>query len=88
KEIQIQISDTGEGMQKEILENIFNPFFSTKSDGTGLGLAIVQQIVHDHGGTIHVQSQPGHGTTFTLNLPVHLTPQNQNMQLEQTEAIS
>lgn len=66
-----QISDTGCGMPKEILNKIFDPFFSTKGKGkgTGLGLSIVQQIVNRCGGQISVESEVGKGTTFTIQLP-------------------
>jgi len=66
-----QISDTGCGMPKEILNQIFDPFFSTKGKGkgTGLGLSIVQQIVKRCGGQISVESEVGKGTTFTIQLP-------------------
>lgn len=65
----IFISDHGEGIQPQHLENIFNPFFTTKSTGTGLGLAIVSRIVDEHHGRVTVFSQPGAGTTFELTLP-------------------
>ena len=69
--IQFQISDTGHGIPPEIREQIFEPFFTTKEagEGTGLGLAIVAQVVEEHQGTIHLQSTPGQGTTFTITLP-------------------
>ena len=69
--IQIQISDTGCGIAKEIQSKIFEPFFTTKETGkgTGLGLAIVAQVVEDHHGKIHVDSKEGSGTTFTVSLP-------------------
>ncbi len=51
-------------------ENIFNPFFTTKSDGVGLGLAIVSKIVDEHGGRIAVESTPGEGSVFQVILPV------------------
>jgi PAS domain S-box-containing protein len=67
--IELVISDTGPGIPPEALPRIFDPFFTTKSGGTGLGLAISYGIVQDHGGTIHVDSAPGRGTTFTVGFP-------------------
>jgi signal transduction histidine kinase len=69
KTVAIRFEDTGEGMAKEVLENIFDPFYTKKSRGTGLGLAISQRIVEEHGGEISVQSSPGRGSTFTIYLP-------------------
>jgi signal transduction histidine kinase len=68
--IKISISDTGAGMSKNTLENIFKPLFSTKMFGMGLGLSIVKMIVDKHKGTISVESEEGKGTTFTIELPV------------------
>jgi signal transduction histidine kinase len=65
----ITISDQGRGMDAASLERIFEPFFSTKKRGTGLGLAIVKQIVDRHGGHLGVESKPGEGTRFTIDLP-------------------
>ncbi|HKZ18217.1 MAG TPA: ATP-binding protein [Geobacteraceae bacterium] len=70
--VAIDISDDGPGMEKEQLEHIFTPFFTTKSKGTGLGLAICQKIVSEHRGMIKVDSEPGKGTTFTAMLPLIL----------------
>ncbi|MBU7022945.1 MAG: PAS domain S-box protein [Theionarchaea archaeon] len=67
--IQISIQDTGRGIPKENLDKIFEPLFTTKSKGIGLGLVIVKNIIEGHGGSIHVQSEVGKGTTFTILLP-------------------
>ncbi len=67
-EVQIIISDTGSGIPKEILPNIFEPFFSTK-ESTGLGLAVVYGIIQQHKGEIEVESKPNQGTTFMITLP-------------------
>ncbi len=63
------VTDHGQGIQAEHLENIFNPFFTTKPHGTGLGLALVAKIVDEHQGRINVFSQPGEGARFELMLP-------------------
>ncbi len=68
--IEIEIVDNGESIPKEVLENIFNPFFTTKPNGTGVGLPISLKIIEDHGGKIDVKSILGKGTTMLLTLPV------------------
>lgn len=65
----IEVSDTGTGLTPEECERIFTPYYTSKQHGTGLGLAIVQSVVSDHGGRISVQSEPGKGTTFVIELP-------------------
>jgi signal transduction histidine kinase len=65
----IEVADTGSGLTPEECERIFTPYYTSKQHGTGLGLAIVQSIVSDHGGRIRVQSEPGRGTTFVIELP-------------------
>ena len=66
----VQIEDRGQGMDEQTRARIFEPFFTTKKKGTGLGLAIAKQIVEQHGGTIRADSRPGHGTRFTIELPL------------------
>ncbi|MFN8628395.1 MAG: ATP-binding protein [Candidatus Binatia bacterium] len=68
---QLEIRDTGIGIPREQLDDIFNPFFTTKDAGTGLGLAIAHQIIAEHGGSITAESEPGCGTSFIINLPSH-----------------
>ncbi len=69
--VQIEFTDTGCGIPGEHLEDIFNPFFTTKPTGSGLGLSISNQIVQDHKGYIDVESQLEKGTSFFINLPIH-----------------
>jgi nitrogen fixation/metabolism regulation signal transduction histidine kinase len=67
-----EVADTGSGLTPEECERIFTPYYTSKKHGTGLGLAIVQSVVSDHGGRITVQSEPGRGTTFVIELPDNL----------------
>jgi two-component system, NtrC family, sensor histidine kinase HydH len=68
-EMLILVADHGKGIQPEHLENIFNPFFTTRPDGVGLGLALVSKIVDEHQGRVNVFSEPGVGATFEIVLP-------------------
>ncbi len=65
----LSVRDNGEGIPEEVMESIFNPFFTTKTRGTGLGLAISKKIVREHGGDILVESRPGEGSEFIIILP-------------------
>lgn len=76
--VQIDISDTGPGIPPEVLENIFNPFFSTDVQGTGLGLTITQRIILAHKGTITAESFLGEGTVFHINIPVFAEEEKSN----------
>ncbi|MFA8298750.1 MAG: PAS domain S-box protein [Hyphomicrobiales bacterium] len=69
--IKITVRDTGEGMSKEVMEKIFDPFYTTKpvGEGTGLGLSVVHGIIENHNGVIHVQSKQNEGTAFELFFP-------------------
>lgn len=70
--LKLKVRDTGQGMPPEVLERIFEPYYTTKKQGSGsgLGLAVVHGIVQSHGGTITVDSEPGRGTLFQVYLPM------------------
>ncbi|MFZ5987800.1 MAG: ATP-binding protein [Bacillota bacterium] len=67
--IKVTFEDTGTGIEKNDLERIFKPFFTTKDEGTGLGLSIVHRIIEEHNGKIHVFSESGQGTKFEITIP-------------------
>lgn len=70
EQLEIEVKDTGSGIEQERLKRIFEPFFTTKERGAGLGLSIVQRIVEAHKGTISARSTVGKGTTVTIRLPI------------------
>jgi PAS domain S-box-containing protein len=78
--IDVSVIDTGIGMDKDIQQHIFEPFFTTKDrgKGTGLGLSVVYGVVNSHNGFITVQSEPRHGTQFTLHFPI--LPASENLR--------
>lgn len=79
--IKIQIEDNGVGIKKENINNVFEPFFTTRSDGTGLGLAVVRAVVHSHNGEINVEQANPRGTIFNVELPVSDNEENINSQI-------
>jgi two-component system nitrogen regulation sensor histidine kinase NtrY len=66
--VRIEVADTGQGLTPEECDRLFTPYYTTKTHGTGLGLAIVQSVISDHKGRISVDSSPGKGTTFRIEL--------------------
>ncbi len=81
---EIRFRDSGIGIPRESIRNLFIPFFTTKERGTGLGLAISQRIVSQHGGTIEVRSNPGKGSTFSVFLPALTTVVEEDEAKNQT----
>jgi len=69
--VTIIFQDTGQGIPPKVLEQIFNPFFTTKDSGTGLGLPITHKVITEHGGQIEAESKEERGTRFTIHLPIH-----------------
>lgn len=69
-QVVLRFTDTGEGMSDEVAAKIFEPYFTTKDFGSGLGLTLVYRVVKEHKGDISVASREGHGTTFSISLPV------------------
>ena len=68
----LAIRDTGPGMSAEVVRKIYNMHFTTKAGGTGIGLYVARSIIEAHGGDIQVDSEPGHGTCFQVQLPLEL----------------
>jgi PAS domain S-box-containing protein len=86
RDVRVTVADTGIGMSETIRQRIFEPFYSTKGElGSGLGLSMAYSIVRRHGGEIHVDSEPGVGTTFALTFPIALessTPEPPSLAAE------
>ena len=72
--VSLSLIDTGKGMAPEVLARAFRPFYSTKTGGTGLGLPTTRKIILAHHGTLDAESEVGHGTKFTIRLPIAPPP--------------
>jgi signal transduction histidine kinase len=83
------VQDTGQGIPKENLSRIFEPFFSTKppGEGTGLGLFVTRSIIEKLGGDIDVESELGHGTRFCFRLPAHPDMEDASAEKEHAEVM-
>ena len=69
----IRVSDNGPGIPDEVIDQVFDPFFTTRAAGTGLGLAVLASVVQQHGGTVHASNRDSGGAQFTILLPVEST---------------
>ncbi|HET7631013.1 MAG TPA: ATP-binding protein, partial [Gemmatimonadaceae bacterium] len=68
--VRITVADTGRGMTRQQLDRVFDDFYTTKTAGTGLGLSVVRRLVADLGGSVKVETAPGQGSTFMLEIPI------------------
>ena len=71
EEVTVEITDTGKGIPHQYLENIYEPFFTTRGNGTGLGLSISNRIMQNHMGKLRISSKEGEGTTVWITLPLN-----------------
>jgi signal transduction histidine kinase len=74
--VTLEVSDTGQGLEENLLDHVFDPFFTTKPQGTGLGLSISYQLIQNHGGRITARKNPDRGLTFRIELPLTSSPMN------------
>jgi PAS domain S-box-containing protein len=81
KYIKISVADQGNGIAKDIIPRLFDPYFTTKEEGSGLGLSIVHSIIKNHDGHIQVESEPGQGTVFHIYLPAIASKKKQEEKL-------
>jgi len=86
--LEIAVSDTGPGIASDQSERIFQPFYTTKAHGIGLGLPISRRLVEDHHGTLSVESRPGYGATFTIQLPLPEEPLGEQGHVDREEELS
>jgi two-component system, NtrC family, nitrogen regulation sensor histidine kinase NtrY len=82
--VQVELSDSGIGLKEEERDRLFTPYYTSKTHGTGLGLAIVQSVISDHDGRITVESAPGKGTCFRIELPSNLDKLSENKTHEES----
>jgi len=73
---EIRVADNGPGIDAAALENLFDPYVTTKSKGTGLGLAIVKKLVEEHGGTVSAENRESGGARITVRLPIGESPKD------------
>ena len=85
--LEISVSDTGTGIAPDQVERIFQPFYTTKAHGIGLGLPISRRLVEDHHGELYVESQPGYGATFTVQLPLPAEPVSEQEHVDEEERL-
>lgn len=69
-QMEILVNDTGTGIPRDKIDKVFKPFFTTKPKGLGVGLSLTRRIIERHGGTMHLESQEGKGTTVTIQFPI------------------
>jgi two-component system sensor histidine kinase AtoS len=72
-DVEVVVKDSGMGIPADKVDYVFTPFWTTKPKGTGLGLALTHKIIEEHGGTIHLASEVGQGTTVTIHLPTSVS---------------
>ena len=72
--VAVSVSDNGSGIPTDLMDRIFDPYFSTREEGTGLGLAIARRIVEEHGGRLDCAQGPLGGAVFTIQMPVDVDP--------------
>jgi len=84
--LQIRVRDNGPGISEDVIDRVFDPFFTTRAQGTGLGLAVVARTVSNYGGEITVKNRPEGGAEFLINLPIAMEPSTRNSFAEEAEA--
>ncbi len=86
----ISVEDNGPGIHTELLEKIFEPFYTTRSQGTGLGLSVVKTVAQAHQGSVDVENKISGGAIFSIYLPIKLAPQseNQSVEVERQEVVA
>lgn len=85
---ELRVSDNGPGVPPGLRNQIFDPFFTSRSDGNGLGLAVVKSVARAHGGDVHVENNPSRGASFVLRLPLASTPSQLPVRDTQNRTVS